>query len=101
MASTGVPDEICAGILWNGDVEPVLAVGREVQGPLGTTCAWPSLRLGYLAESVGITAVPCGPPLREFWDHAVLGKYSDWYRNFWTIGESIKLMRGAWAPVNH
>src|SRR6478752_3718621 len=82
-----------------GDVEPSLAVGRELLGRGHDVRMAVPPNLIDLAESVGLAAVSYGPPPHEFWDNDILRKFSDFYRNFWTIREPIKLVREAWEPV--
>lgn len=82
-----------------GDVEPALAVGRELLGRGHDVRMAVPPNLVELAESVGLSAVSYGPLPHEFWDDEILRKFSDFYHNFWTIREPIKMMREAWEPV--
>lgn len=82
-----------------GDVEPALAVGRELKGRGHDVRMAVPPNLIDLAESVGLTAVAYGPSPDDFWDDDMLRKFSDLYKNWWTIREPIKMMRDAWEPV--
>src|SRR5271165_6493885 len=81
-----------------GDVEPGLAVGRELlRRGHDVRMAVPPDVVGF-AESVGLTAVGCGPDARAWLDvhHAVWMHLS---RNFWRIQDLIRLWREDWARV--
>jgi UDP:flavonoid glycosyltransferase YjiC (YdhE family) len=81
-----------------GDIEPCVAVGRELlrRGHDVRMAVPPDL--SAFAESAGLPAVAYGPDLqevldvhREFWTRA--------FRNFWRIRELIKLWRETWEPA--
>lgn len=82
-----------------GDVEPSLAAGRELLARGHDVRMAVPPNLIDLAESVGLTAVAYGPPPHDFWDDEILLKFSEIYRNFWTIREPIKVVQEAWEPV--
>ncbi len=82
-----------------GDVEPSLAVGRELQRRGHEVRLAVPPNLIDLAASVGLTAVPYGVASEHFWDDEILRKFSDLYRRFWAVGDSIKLIREAWEPI--
>ena len=75
-----------------GDVEPCVAVGRELlrRGHTVRMAVPPDL-VGF-AESAGLTAVAYGPDTREWW-----GAHRDFWtrlpRNFWKIPDLIRLQR--------
>ena len=82
-----------------GDVEPCVAVGRELlrRGHEVRMAVSPDL-VGF-AESAGLAAVAYGPDLqaglegyRDFW--------ARFFRNFWRIQELITLWRELWLPIN-
>ena len=82
-----------------GDVEPSVAVGRELlrRGHEVRMAVSPDL-VGF-AESAGLAAVAYGPDLqaplegyRDFW--------ARFFRNFWRIQDLIKLWRELWLPIN-
>ncbi|MGE2721053.1 glycosyltransferase [Mycolicibacterium celeriflavum] len=81
-----------------GDVEPCVAIGRELQrrGHDVRIAAPPDL-VGFV-ESVGLTAVPYGPDVqsilgahREFWTY--------FFRNFWKVRRLIQMRREIANPV--
>ncbi len=81
-----------------GDVEPCVAIGRELQrrGHDVRVAAPPDL-VGFV-ESVGLTAVPYGPDVqsilgahREFWTY--------FFRNFWRVRRLIRMRREIANPV--
>ncbi|MUL84661.1 MULTISPECIES: glycosyltransferase [unclassified Mycolicibacterium] len=82
-----------------GDIEPCVAVGRELlRRGHDVHMAVPPDLVGF-AEAAGPTAVPYGPDLqavldahRDFWTH--------FFRNFWKIQDLIKLRREVVEPFH-
>lgn len=81
-----------------GDVEPCVAIGRELQrrGHDVRVAAPPDL-VGFV-QSVGLAAVPYGPDVqsilgahREFWTY--------FFRNFWKVRRLIEMRREIANPV--
>ena len=82
-----------------GDVEPCVAVGRELlrRGHEVRMAVSPDL-VGF-AESAGLAAVAYGPDLqaplegyRDFW--------ARFFRSFWRIQDLMKLWRELWVPIH-
>ncbi|KHO26546.1 glycosyl transferase family 1 [Mycolicibacterium setense] len=80
-----------------GDIEPLLAVGRELLGRGHDVQMAVPPDLVSFAEAAGPTAVPYGPDLqavldahRDFWTH--------FFRNFWKVRELIELRREVVEP---
>jgi UDP:flavonoid glycosyltransferase YjiC (YdhE family) len=77
-----------------GDVEPSVAVGRELQrrGHQARLAVPPDLVA--FAESARLHAVPYGPPIADF-------LREDFLRNFWTqlIRNPIAALRELWQPI--
>lgn len=77
-----------------GDIEPSLAIGRELlrRGHEVRMAVPPNL-VG-LAEAAGLEAISYGPEMRDFWN-------DEFIRNFWSsfFRGPIKLVREAWEPV--
>jgi UDP:flavonoid glycosyltransferase YjiC (YdhE family) len=83
-----------------GDIEPSVAVGRELlrRGHQVRIAVPPELV--DFAESAGLPAVAYGPNFTEYLDEDfVRNLWADFLRNFWTIRGPIRLLREAWAPV--
>jgi UDP:flavonoid glycosyltransferase YjiC (YdhE family) len=89
---------VLAGYGTRGDIEPCVAVGRELlrRGHDVRMAVPPDL--SAFAESAGLPAVAYGPDLqevlnvhREFWTQL--------FRNFWKVRELIKLWRETWEPA--
>lgn len=82
-----------------GDIEPCVAVGRELlRRGHDVHMAVPPDLVGF-AEAAGPTAIPYGPDLqavldahRDFWTH--------FFRNFWKVREMIRLRREVVAPFH-
>ncbi len=83
-----------------GDVEPSLAVGRElVRRGHDVRMAVPPNLVG-LAESAGLAAVAYGPDVQEYMDEDWLRNFwRDFFRNFWTIRDQLRLWRESWQPL--
>lgn len=77
-----------------GDVEPSIAIGRELQHRgHGVRIAVPPELVGF-AEEAGIEALTYGPPLDDF-------LREDFLRNFWNlvIRNPVGTLRELWAPI--
>ncbi|MGV0742800.1 glycosyltransferase [Mycolicibacterium sp. XJ870] len=80
-----------------GDIEPCVAIGRELlRRGHDVHMAVPPDLIGF-AEAAGLTAVAYGPDLqavldahRNFWTH--------FFRNFWKVPELIRLRREVVGP---
>ncbi|MUM19289.1 glycosyltransferase [Mycobacterium sp. CBMA271] len=80
-----------------GDIEPCVAVGRELlRRRHEVRMAVPPDLIGFV-EAAGLTAVPYGPDLQEvldahrnFWTHL--------FRNFWKVRDLIRLRREVVEP---
>ena len=83
-----------------GDIEPSVAVGRELlRRGHEVRIAVPPELVDFV-ESVGLAAVAYGPNFTEYLDEEfVRDLWANFLRNFWTIRGPIKLLREAWAPV--
>jgi UDP:flavonoid glycosyltransferase YjiC (YdhE family) len=82
-----------------GDVEPCIAVGRELLRRGHEVRMAVSPDLVDFAESAGLAAVAYGPDLqaplegyRDFW--------ARFFRNLWRVQDLIKLWRELWMPIN-
>lgn len=77
-----------------GDIEPSVAVGRELQhrGHEVRIAVQPALV--DFAESAGLTALPYGPELEDFLNE-------DFLRNFWAqlVTNPAGSLRELWAPI--
>jgi UDP:flavonoid glycosyltransferase YjiC (YdhE family) len=83
-----------------GDVEPSVAVGRELsrRGHEVRVAVPPEL-IGF-AESAGLAAVSYGPKIQEFLDEDFLrNMWTDFFRNAWKIRDPIALMFKVWEPI--
>jgi UDP:flavonoid glycosyltransferase YjiC (YdhE family) len=77
-----------------GDIEPSVALGRELQRRgHEVRMAVPPELVGFV-EGAGLAAVPYGPVVQEFLDE-------DFLRNFWTtfFRNPIRLLRDLWEPT--
>lgn len=82
-----------------GDIEPLVAVGRELLGRGHDVQMAVPPDLVSFAEAAGPTAIPYGPDLqavldshRDFWTHL--------FRNFWKVRELIRLRREVVEPFH-
>ena len=81
-----------------GDVEPCVAVGRELlRRGHDVRVAVPPDLVGF-AESAGLTAIAYGPDTREWWS-AHRDFWTRLFRNFWKIKDLIRLWRDIGEPV--
>jgi len=78
-----------------GDVEPSVAVGRELlrRGHVVRTAVPPDL-VGF-AESVGLAPVAYGPDARK-WQDLHRDFTTHMFRNFWKIRDVVRLAREDW-----
>ena len=80
-----------------GDVEPGVAVGRELQRRgHDVRMAVPPDLVGF-AESAGLAAVAYGPDNQE-WLEATRNFWKRFFRNFWRIQELKRLLRESRGP---
>ncbi len=80
-----------------GDVEPGVAVGRELRRRGHDVCmAVPPDLIGF-AQTAGLPAVAYGPDTRE-WLSATSDFWRRVFRNFWNITELKRLLREAREP---
>jgi UDP:flavonoid glycosyltransferase YjiC (YdhE family) len=83
-----------------GDVEPSVAVGRELlsRGHEVRLAVPPEL-IGF-AESAGLPAVSYGPKIQEFLDEEFLrNMWTDFFRNAWKVRDPIRLVLKVWEPI--
>jgi len=80
-----------------GDVEPGVAVGRELlRRGHNVRMAVPPDLVGF-AESAGLLAVAYGPDTQA-WLEATRNFWTRLFRNFWRIKEVAKLLRESREP---
>ena len=81
-----------------GDVEPCVAIGRELlcRGHEVRMAVPPDL-VGF-AEAAGLAAVAYGPDLQAILD-AHRNFWTYFFGNFWRIQDLIRLRREVWEPV--
>jgi UDP:flavonoid glycosyltransferase YjiC (YdhE family) len=78
-----------------GDVEPCVAVGRELRRRGHEVCTVVSPDLVGFAESAGLEAVAYGPDTRR-WQKVHRDLTAHLSRNFWNLPELIRLGREDW-----
>ncbi len=79
-----------------GDVEPSVAVGRELaRRGHGVRMAVPPDLIDFV-ESAGLAAVPYGPEVQTLLNE-------DFVRNLWSnfMRNPVRLLRNIWAPIIH
>jgi UDP:flavonoid glycosyltransferase YjiC (YdhE family) len=81
-----------------GDVEPYVAVGRELlrRGHEVRMAVAPDL-VGFV-EAAGLTVVACGLDTRR-WLEVHRDFWTRFFGSFWRIGDLIRLWREVWEPV--
>lgn len=77
-----------------GDIEPCLAIGRELMRRGHEVRMAVPPNLVELAREVGLAAIGYGPDMHDFWSDEFI---RDFWKNF--ARGPIKLMRDAWEPV--
>lgn len=81
-----------------GDVEPGVAVGRElVRRGHDVRMAVPPDLVGF-AESAGLAAVAYGPDTQA-WLEATRNFWARFFGNFWRLPELVKLLRASREPA--
>jgi UDP:flavonoid glycosyltransferase YjiC (YdhE family) len=83
-----------------GDIEPCVAVGRELlrRGHDVRMAVPPDLV--RFAESAGLTTVAYGPPDLQAILDAHRSFWTSFFRNFWKIRDLVRLWREVWEPLN-
>jgi UDP:flavonoid glycosyltransferase YjiC (YdhE family) len=80
-----------------GDVEPGVAVGRELLRRGHDVCmAVPPDLIGF-AEAAGLAAVPYGPDIQE-WLEATRNFWAYFFRNFWRLRDVKRFLSEAREP---
>jgi UDP:flavonoid glycosyltransferase YjiC (YdhE family) len=80
-----------------GDVEPGVAVGRELLRRGHSVCiAVPPNLVGF-AEAAGLAAVGYGPDIQA-WLEATRNFWTYFFRNFWRIRDVLRLLRESREP---
>lgn len=82
-----------------GDVEPTVAMGRELQRRGHDVLMAVPCNLTGFAEAAGLPAAAYGPDMHDFLtDDFLRDFWTDFRRSFWTIKEPIRLLRELWQP---
>jgi UDP:flavonoid glycosyltransferase YjiC (YdhE family) len=80
-----------------GDVEPGVAVGRELQRRGHDVCmAVPPDLIGF-TEAAGLAAIPYGPDIQA-WLEATRNFWAYFFRNFWRIRDVMSMLRESREP---
>lgn len=82
-----------------GDVEPCVAIGRELlrRGHAVRVGVPPNL-VGF-AEAAGLNANAYGPDMHDFFtDDFLRNFWANFRSSFWTVREPIRLVRELWEP---
>ena len=82
-----------------GDVEPGVAVGRELLRRGHDVCIAVPPDLVDFAEAAGLAAVPYGPDIQE-WLEATRNFWAYFFRNFWRIRDVKRFLRESREPGN-
>ena len=80
-----------------GDVEPGIAVGRELLRRGHDVCMVVPPDLVAFAESVGLAAIAYGPDMQA-WLESTRNFWARFFRNFWRLQEVKRLLREAREP---
>jgi UDP:flavonoid glycosyltransferase YjiC (YdhE family) len=80
-----------------GDVEPGVAVGRELRRRGHDVCMAVSPDLVGLAEAAGLAAVDYGPDVQA-WLESTRNFWTFFFRNFWRIGDVRAFLRESREP---
>lgn len=77
-----------------GDIEPCVAIGRELMHRGHEVRMAVPPNLVDLAEAAGLRAISYGPDMHDFWS-------DDFIRDFWKnlVRSPVKFVREAWEPV--
>lgn len=77
-----------------GDIEPCLAIGRELMRRGHSVRMAVPPNLVDLAEAAGLSAIAYGPDMHDFWSDEFI---RDFFKNF--LRGPVTLIREAWEPV--
>ncbi len=80
-----------------GDVEPGVAVGRELLRRGHDVCMAVPPDLVDFAEAAGLAAVDYGPDMRA-WLEATRNFWTYFFRNFWRVRDVLRLLRESREP---
>ena len=82
-----------------GDVEPTVAIGRELLHRGHDVRIGVPINLVRFAEEAGLDATPYGPDMHDFLtDDFLRDFWTNFRRRLWTIREPIRLLRELWQP---